>query len=136
MNLVLDFLFNELDDNVYMELNEDCEIEISEDSESEATATTGEESSSFRDKPATDIKKKVSSSKSKRRCIFNQQWLKDPKYALFLRECQTNKYFAHCSICKSNFSIANGGIYLVNRHIEQAGHKRLAETQEKEKCKV
>ncbi|CAF4522290.1 unnamed protein product, partial [Rotaria magnacalcarata] len=66
------------------------------------TTTTDVESSSFRDKPATNIKeKKISSSKSKRRCIFNQQWLKDPKYAPFLRECRANKYFAHCSISRS-----------------------------------
>jgi hypothetical protein len=116
-----------------MELNKDDEIEISEDSE----ATTGEESHSFRDKPTTNIKeKKISSSKSKGRCIFNQQRLKDPKYAAFLREYQVNKYYAHCSICKSNFSISNGDIYLINRHIEQASHRRLAETQAKEKCKL
>ncbi|CAF4554531.1 unnamed protein product, partial [Rotaria magnacalcarata] len=76
--------------------------------------------------------KKISSSKSKRRCIFNQQWLKDPKYAPFLRECRANKYFAHCSICKSNFSLSNGGVYLINRHIEFANHKRFAEIQAKE----
>ena len=53
----------------------------------------------------------------------------------FLRECRTNKYFAHCSICKSDFSIANGGAYLFNRHIEQSSLKRLAEVQAKENCK-
>ncbi|CAF1046010.1 unnamed protein product [Rotaria magnacalcarata] len=64
-----------------MAYNNDYEIEISDDSEA-TTTTTDVESSSFRDKPATNIKeKKISSSKSKRRCIFNQQWLKDPKYA-------------------------------------------------------
>jgi len=116
-----------------MELNKDDEIEISEDSE----ATIGEGSDSFRDKPTTNIKEnKISSSKPKRRCIFNQQCLKDPKYAAFLREYRANKYFTQCSICNSNFSIANDGIYLINRHIEQASHKRLAETQAKEKCKV
>jgi hypothetical protein len=56
MNLVLDFLFNEFDDNVCMELNKDCEIEISENLK--ATATTGEKSSSFRDKSTINIKKK------------------------------------------------------------------------------
>ncbi len=61
--------------------------------------------------------------------------MKDPKYAAFLRECRTNKHFAYCAICKSEFSISNGGIYLINRHIEQSGHKRLAETQAKENCK-
>ncbi|CAF5193030.1 unnamed protein product, partial [Rotaria magnacalcarata] len=116
-----------------MAYNNDYEIEISDDSEATTTTTTDVESSSFRDKPATNIKeKKISSSKSKRRCIFNQQWLKDPKYAPFLRECRANKYFAHCSICKSNFSLSNGGVYLINRHIEFANHKRFAEIQAKE----
>lgn len=80
--------------------------------------------------------KKTSSSTSKRKCIFNQQWLKDPTYEQFLRKCPANKHFAHCSICKSDFSIANGGTYLLNRHMEQAAHKRLAEIQLNERCKV
>ena len=117
-----------------MELTKDCEIEISDDSEASETA---DEYPSFQEKSSTNIKeKRTSSSKIKRRCVFNQQWLKDPKYVTFLREYQANKYFAHCSICKSNFSIANGGIYLIKRHIKQANHQRLAETQAKEKCKV
>ncbi|CAF4613278.1 unnamed protein product, partial [Rotaria magnacalcarata] len=35
-------------------------------------------------------------------------------------------------ICKSNFSLSNGGVYLINRHIEFANHKRFAEIQAKE----
>ena len=127
-----------------MELNKDDEVERSEFKDSEpttATTTFDEEcfdSDSSDQSTTTKIKerKKTSSSKSKRKCVFNQQWLKDPKYTPFLRRCSANKHFAHCSICKSDFSIANGGNYLINRHIEQAGHKRLAEIQLKEKCKV
>ncbi|CAF2959598.1 unnamed protein product [Rotaria sp. Silwood2] len=61
--------------------------------------------------------------------------MKDPKYARFLQECKTNPHFAHCSICKSDFSIANGGTYLINRHIEQIGHKRLLAFEDKEKSR-
>ncbi|CAF4474433.1 unnamed protein product, partial [Rotaria magnacalcarata] len=89
-----------------MVYNNDYEIEISDDSEA-TTTTTDVESSSFRDKPATNIKEKKSVH-------------------------PTNEYFAHCSICKSNFSISNGGVYLINRHIEFANHKRFAEIQAKE----
>ena len=115
-------------------MNKDDEIEISGNSEA---TTAAEECPSFQEKSNTNIKeKRISSSKLKRRCAFNQQWLKDPKYAVFLRECGVNKYFTNCSICKSNFSISNGGTYLINRHIKQANPKRLAETQAKYICKV
>jgi hypothetical protein len=29
---------------------------------------------------------------------------------------------AHYSICKSSFSIANGGVYFINQHAEQPNH--------------
>ncbi|CAF4429554.1 unnamed protein product, partial [Rotaria sp. Silwood2] len=131
MNLVVDFVFNEFDDNLRMALNKVFEIEVSDDSE--ATTAGGEEDLGLQNKPTTGIKGKIiSSSKSKRRCTFNQKWLKDLKYAVFIRECRTNKYSAHCSICKSDFSISNGDVYLINHHIEQSSHKRLAETPAKE----
>ncbi|CAF4037025.1 unnamed protein product [Rotaria sordida] len=118
-----------------MELNKNDDIEISDDSpsETEAAATeTVETHSSYSNKLITNTKNEKRNSTSKRRCTFNQNWLNDSKYAPFLKECRTNKHLAHCSVCKSNFSIANGGTYLINRHMEQDNHKRLAETQEKE----
>ena len=127
-----------------MELNKNYEIELCEDSE--PTTPDEESNTNFRDKPTTNINinkktdlsksKSKSKSKLKRRCFFKKTWLKDPKYSTFLKECQTNKYLAHCSICKSNFSIANGGTYLINRHVDQTNHKRLAETQAKENSKA
>ncbi|CAF0889809.1 unnamed protein product [Rotaria sp. Silwood1] len=82
MNLVVDFVFNEFDNNLRMALNKVLEIEVSDDSET--TTTGGEEDFSLQNKPTTD------------------------------------------------FSISNGGDYLINHHIEQSNHKRLAETQAKE----
>jgi hypothetical protein len=120
-----------------MELNEVNEIQTSEESEVETTTTTLNTSPSFLTKSAVNNKQKKKinlSSKSKRHCTFNKNWLKDPRFSSFLTECRTNPCLAHCSICKSNFSIANGGVYLVNRHAEQPSHKQLAETQAKEKC--
>lgn len=117
-----------------MKLNKGYEIEISDGSE--ATVGARKESPGVRAKPATNIEEKeIISTKSKGRCAFNQHCLKDPKYAPLLRECRANKYFAHCSISKSDFSIFYGGIYLINSHVEQTSHKRFAETQAK-KCKV
>ncbi|CAF1655930.1 unnamed protein product, partial [Adineta ricciae] len=71
-------------------------------------------------------KKGKSSSKPKRFCKFNKEWIKNPQYTSFLQEYRSDSSLAHCSICKSNFSIANGGLYLINRHREQENHKRLA----------
>ncbi|CAF3418478.1 unnamed protein product [Rotaria sp. Silwood1] len=86
MNLVVDFVFNEFDNNLRMALNKVLEIEVSDDSET--TTTGGEEDFSLQNKPTTGMKgKKINSSKSKRRCTFKQKWLKDPKYAAFIREC-------------------------------------------------
>ena len=122
-------------------MNGDTEIGRSEleDPEVTTSATTFAEecSDSPHQTTTTNAKnRKTSLSKSKRTCIFNQQWLKDFNYAQFLRKCHANKHFTHCSIRKSDFSIANGGTYLINRHIEQAGHKRLTEIQLKEQCNV
>ncbi len=123
-----------------MELNENNEVQISEESEMEITTTTtvNKSSNSLKNSIVNNKQTKniSSSSKTKRRCTFNKNWLKDPKYSTFLRECRTNSRLAHCSICKSNFSIANGGVYLINRHAEQPGHKQLAEAEAKEKCKT
>ncbi|CAF2423633.1 unnamed protein product [Rotaria sp. Silwood2] len=65
-----------------------------------------------------------------------KRWIKDPKYACFLQECKAGPYLAHCSICKSDFLIANGGTYLINRYLHQTDHKRLVEIQAKEQCKA
>ena len=136
MILVLVFVINLLDGDHPMELNEDLEVECSEPEDPEATTFDEEYSDPSHRTTTTNTEKKTTSSKSKRKCVFNQEWLRDPKYTQFLRKCHSNKHFAHCSICKSAFSIANGGTYLINRHIEQPGHKRLAEIQSKEQCKV
>ena len=105
--------------------------------ELDKTITPKETSSSMSSVPSTVEKKSLNSLlKSKRYCKFNKEWIKISKYALFLRECQTSSSFAHCSICKSNFSIANGGKYLIDRHLEQATHKRLAAIEAKHKCNL
>ena len=124
------FLFNEYDNNMYMELNEVNEIQTSEESEVETTTIVNKSSSSLTKSTVNNKqKKKINlSSKSKRHCTFNKNWLKDPKYSTFLREYRTDSYLAYCSIYKSNFSVANEGVYLVNRHAEHPSHKQLTET--------
>ncbi|CAF1685428.1 unnamed protein product, partial [Rotaria sp. Silwood1] len=124
-----------MDDDANLQLESDKENEIRILEESEPKTTT-EKSSCSTIKSTTKTKEKnTSSSKTKRLSVFKKQWIKDSKYAGFLQECKTSPYLAHCSICKSDFSIGNGGTYLINRHLEQATHKRLVEVQTKEKSR-
>jgi hypothetical protein len=121
----------ELDIEVIEGNNDSTELEF------EKTITPKETSSSM-SKLSSNVERKSlnSSSQSKRYCKFNKEWLKISKYASFLQECRTDSSLAHCSICKSNFSIANGGKYLIDRHLEQAIHKRLAAVEAKHKCNL
>ncbi|CAF2940433.1 unnamed protein product [Rotaria sp. Silwood2] len=128
----------EVDINSGLEFNSENQIQPckSFESEPETTTTTTEEFSSSIERLSTDTQQKPkSASKSKRVSVFKKQWIKDPKYARFLQECKTNPHFSHCSICKSDFSIANGGTCLINRHIEQIGHKCLLVLEDKEKSR-
>jgi len=102
--------------------------------EFEETIVSKENSSSM-SKLSSNVERNSlkSSSKSKRYCKFNKEWIKILKYSSFLQECRADSSLAHCSICKSNFSIANGGKYLIDRHLEQANHKRLAAAEAKQK---
>jgi hypothetical protein len=118
-----------------LEFNKENEIQMCEVSEREATTTTTEQSNNSVVKSDTNKERcKKPPSKSKRVSILKKQWIKDPKYARFLQESKANSYFAHCSVCKSDFYIANGGIYMINRHIDQVNHKRLVALADKEKC--
>lgn len=124
-------------------MNDDNSIEIIEEDddstefECEKTTRSKENSSSMLRLSCNKKRKSLDSSlKSKRYCKFNKEWIKISKYASFLQECRTDSSLAHCSICKSNFSIANGGKYLIDRHLEQASHKRLATVEAKNKCNL
>ena len=119
----------------------ELDIEVTEEGnhsttpEFEKTITSKETASSISKLSFNAEKKSLnSSSKSKRYCKFNKEWIKISKYASFLQECRTDSSFAHCSVCKSNFSIANGGKYLIDRHLEQVNHKRLVAAEAKHKC--
>jgi hypothetical protein len=62
--------------------------------------------------------------------------MKDPEYVPFFQKCKSNPYLGRCAICKADFSSANRGTYLINRHLEHASHKRLAEVEANQKCIV
>ena len=113
------------DDSIQTNIEEN---DNSIESESEKiSASTRREPSISISRLSSSVKRKSSNTplKSKRFCKFNKEWMKLSNYASFLQECRTDSSFAHCSICDSNFSIANGGKYLIDRHLEQMTHKRL-----------
>jgi len=69
-----------------MESN-DNELQASEESEGEIITTSNKCSSSLEKSTINNKQEKISSSsKSKRKCTFNKNWLKDSKYSPFLRE--------------------------------------------------
>ncbi len=121
----------ELDIEVIKGDNDSMELEFEK-------AITSKEASSSISRLSSNVERKSlnSSSKSKRYCKFKKEWIKISKYGSFLQECRTDSSLAHCSMCKSNFSIANGGKYLIDRHLEQANHKRLAAVEAKHKCNL
>lgn len=108
----------QLDEEIIQEEKSSSEIEC-------GTATVSQNSSSI-SRASCNTPRKKNSSKVKRYCKFNKEWMKISKYTSFLQECRSDPSLAHCSICKSNFSIANGGKYLIDRHLDQANHMRLA----------
>ncbi|CAF3384175.1 unnamed protein product [Rotaria sp. Silwood2] len=116
------------------------DVEIIEEEESSTEieyepASASKNSNSISRLSSNTTEKKTISSKLKRYCKFNKESIKISKYASFLQECQSDSSFAHCCVCKSNFSIANGGKYLIDRHLEQANHKRLAANEAENKSR-
>ena len=123
------------DTNLHLASDKVNEIQISEEFEAETAAEKSFYSTINSTAKTKEKNNSLSKRKTKCHSVFKKQWVKDPKYTSFLQECKTSPYLAHCSICKSDFSIGNRRTYFINRHLEQATHKRLVEAQMKEKCK-
>ncbi|CAM4906240.1 unnamed protein product [Rotaria socialis] len=124
---------------IHSSIQLDVEIIEEEESSNEIEyepAAESKNSNSISRLSSNTMEKKTISSKSKRYCKFNKEWIKISKYASFLQECRSDSSLAHCCVCKSNFSIANGGKYLIDRHLEQASHKRLAAIEAENKSRL
>ncbi|CAM4901961.1 unnamed protein product [Rotaria socialis] len=124
---------------IHSSIQLDVEIIEEEESSNEIEyepAAESKNSNSISRLSSNTMEKKTISSKSKRYCKFNKEWIKISKYASFLQERRSDSSLAHCCVCKSNFSIANGGKYLIDRHLEQASHKRLAAIEAENKSRL
>ncbi|CAF1373952.1 unnamed protein product [Adineta ricciae] len=56
--------------------------------------------------------------KKEKKGVFNQQWLNDAQFKLFLREYKPDRMKAHCIVCNEQFSIHHGGKNDVDRHMK------------------
>ena len=57
------------------------------------------------------------------KCVFNDLWLSDSKYSLWLRR-DTDKHNAQCAVCKKTFKIGTMGIRSLDSHMQSEKHKR------------
>ena len=58
---------------------------------------------------------------------FQKAWKVDPKFSPWLREVAGETTKAFCGICRSEFSVADAGLYTVRLHANGQGHKAKAE---------
>jgi hypothetical protein len=59
------------------------------------------------------------------KCVFNEDWLAEPKYKLWLQKAVGDKHKASCKICKKTFDIGNMGSAGVDSHMKSKKHKKL-----------
>ncbi|CAF1278549.1 unnamed protein product [Rotaria sordida] len=66
---------------------------------------------------------------------FKKEWLSNPRYSSFLKECKTDQTKALCIICNIQFSIQNSGIGDVNSHMKTKKHQDNVKSAEANKSK-
>ncbi len=66
---------------------------------------------------------------------FNKDWLSNPNFSKFLRECKNDPTKALCIFCNIKFSIQNSGIGDINRHIQRNKHQECSKSAEANRCK-
>ena len=65
---------------------------------------------------------------------FKKEWLSNPKYSSFLKECKYDQTKALCCICNVQFSIQNSGVTDVNAHMKTKKHQDCVKSIEANKC--
>ncbi|CAF4011889.1 unnamed protein product [Rotaria sordida] len=66
---------------------------------------------------------------------FKKEWLSNPRYSSFLKECKTDQTKALCIICNIQFSIHDSGIGDVNSHMKTKKHQDNVKSAEANKLK-
>ena len=61
------------------------------------------------------------SKKAKRLCKWHPDWKQ-----CHMSGSKRGASYAYCNICRTDFSVASGGIHEVKRHVESKKHQELA----------
>jgi hypothetical protein len=122
------------DDVVEIEI----EIEISNSLNENVVPQAGNaDSSSLKDNSKSKTSSSSSDTTNKRYLSkFRREWLSNPKYSSFLKECKNDTTRALCTICNIQFSIQNSGITDINNHIKTKKHQECLKSFESNKCNV
>lgn len=67
---------------------------------------------------------------------FRKEWLSNPLFSTFLRECKSDSRKALCITCNVQFSIQNSGLGDINHHIQTKRHRERARSAEVNPCKT
>ena len=65
------------------------------------------------------------SKKKKDKCIFNENWLVDPRFKKWLKRSE-NKWTAYCEFCKKKIDISNMGISALTSHLSGQKQSKIA----------
>ena len=68
-------------------------------------------------------------STTKNKCIFNDSWLIDPRFSLWIKK-SNNKSKAYCNFCQKDFDISNMGIAALSSHALGKKHKDIQSLRE------
>ncbi|CAF4030934.1 unnamed protein product, partial [Rotaria sordida] len=67
---------------------------------------------------------------------FKKEWLSNPKYSSFLKECKNDRTKVLCCICNVQFSIQNSGVTDINTHMKTKKHQDCVKSTEANKSKT
>ncbi|CAF5065213.1 unnamed protein product, partial [Rotaria sp. Silwood1] len=67
---------------------------------------------------------------------LKKEWLSDPQYSSFLRECKNDATKALCIPCNIQFSIQNSGMTDVNNHMKTKKHQKCLKSIESNKSEA
>ncbi|CAF1937723.1 unnamed protein product [Rotaria magnacalcarata] len=133
-------LFDQEDEiiEVIHSLKENIEPNASEESKNNASSNLLQKNSKSTNAP-------ISPSSSSSSCIttskrysskFKKEWLSNPQYSAFLKECKNDSSKALCFICNVQFSIHNSGITDINNHMKTKRHQECIKSAEVNKSKT
>ena len=107
---------------------------------SESSRATPEQNvpsiSSLSSSSSVSQKRSLFKSNKRYQSKFKKEWLSNPRFSAFLRECKSDPAKALCCICNIQFSIQISGSGDINHHIETIKHKNRSKAVEANRCTI